>query len=102
MDITRKELSALCNDWADKRQAALDELLESMGAPFVGRTFKQTRVFGSQKKGNQGEYTIEATVTGARHGWEGEIMLVGNFIHPITGKVTETEVHVEDTSYLDD
>jgi hypothetical protein len=29
-------------------------------------------------------------------------MLVGNFIHPITGKVTETEVHVEDTSYLEE
>jgi hypothetical protein len=102
MDITRKELSTLCNDWADKRQAALDELLESMEKPFIGRTFKQTRVFGSQKKGNQGEYTIEATVTGARHGWEGEIMLVGTFIHPITGKVTETDMHVEDDSYLDD
>ena len=67
MDITRKELSALCNDWADRSQAVLDELLESMGAPFIGRTFKQTRVFGSLKKGDQGEHQIEVTVTGARH-----------------------------------
>lgn len=102
MDITRKELSALSNDWADRSQAVLDELLHSMAAPFIGRTFKQTRVFGSLKKGNQGEHQVEATVTGARHGWEGEIMLVGTFIHPITGKVTETDVHVQDDSYLDD
>ena len=102
MDITRKELSALSNDWADRSQAVLDELLHSMAAPFIGRTFKQTRVFGSLKKGNQGEHQVEATVTGARHGWEGEIMLVGTFIHPITGKVTETDMHVEDDSYLDD
>ena len=102
MDITRKELSALCNDWADRSQAVLDELLESMGVPFIGRTFKQTRVLGSLKKGGQGEHQIEVTVTGARHGWEGGIMLVGTFIHPITGKVTETDMHVEDDSYLDD
>ena len=35
MDITRKELSALSNDWADRSQAVLDELLHSMAAPFI-------------------------------------------------------------------
>jgi hypothetical protein len=102
MDITQKELTALCNDWSDARQAVLDDLLIKMAAPFIGRTFKQTKVFGSLKMGTQAEHQVVVTITGAQHAWEGDIKLVGTFTHPITGKVKETEVQVEDTSYLED
>jgi len=102
MDITQKELTALCNDWSDARQAVLDDFLIKMVAPFIGRTFKQTKVFGSLKMGTQAEHQVVVTITGAQHAWEGGIKLVGTFTHPITGKVKETEVQVEDTSYLEE
>ena len=100
MDITQKELSSLCGDWADARQAVLDDLLIKMAAPFIGRTFKQTQVFGTSRMGTRAEHQVEVTIKGAQHDWEGGIKLVGTYTHPITGKAMYIEVQVEDTSYL--
>jgi hypothetical protein len=96
MQITRNEIIALSDTWYAAREAALDKALTEVEAPFIGRRFKQVLTLGSKKAGTWGEYTIEAEVVRASTGWEGDMILVGTYTNPITGKTAMTEVPVDE------
>jgi hypothetical protein len=96
MQITRNEIATLSNTWYAAREAALAKVLTEAAAPFIGRRFKQVLTLGSRKAGTWGEYLVEAEVVRATTDWEGGMILVGAYTHPITGKPTMTEVTVDE------
>jgi len=94
MQITRNEIIALSDTWCAARAAALDKVLTEAAAPFIGRRFTQALTLGSKAAGALGEYLIEAEVVRATTDWEGDMILVGIFTHPFTGKPAALELHV--------
>lgn len=96
MQITRNEIATLSDTWHAAREAALGKALTEAAAPFIGRRFKQFITLGSKKGGTLGQYLVEAEVVRATTDWEGCMILVGAYTHPITGKPAMTEVTVDE------
>jgi hypothetical protein len=94
--ITRNEIIALSDTWCAAREAALDKALTEAAAGFIGRRFEQRLVLGSKKALYNRAYTVEAEVVRAAIGREGVMILIGTYTHPITGRLTETELHVDE------
>ncbi len=88
--INHADLEALQSNFRQRLWAAQDALCEEIVAGFEGRQVLIERKF----KGTDGEFglhEVSMAVTGARIGYDDELVLIGTYAHPVNGRLQETE-----------
>lgn len=92
--ITKGELETVGEQWYDRLLAAQERVVEETVAPLRGRTRKIVRSFKEREGMGVVDIEVEVTITGGRIGYDDELLLVGTYVHPVSGKLVETVVHV--------
>ena len=92
--ITKSELETVGEQWYDRLFAAQDRAVEETVAPLRGRTRKIVRPFKERETAGVVDFEVEVTITGGRIGYDDELILVGTFVHPVSGKLVETFVDI--------
>jgi hypothetical protein len=92
--ITKGELETVGQQWYDRLLAAQERVVEETVAPLRGRTRKIVRSFKEREAAGVVDFEVEVTITGGRIGYDDEFLLVGTLVHPVSGKLVETLIHV--------
>ena len=88
--ISHQDLEPVQSDFRQRLWAAQDALCEEIVAGLEGRQVLIERKF----KGPDGEFglhEVAMAVTGARIGYDDELILIGTYAHPVNGRLQETE-----------
>ena len=89
--ITGTEIDIFVSDTLDEVHNFKIRFLQEQVAPLVGKTLKIERTLKDPISGDKGRHILDATITGARWSYEDSIVFKVTYVHPHTGKVTETE-----------
>jgi hypothetical protein len=90
--ITNDEIDTFTNDTHDTLHNFKIKLLQERVAPLVGKTVQILRFLKDPATGDKVQHDLDATITGAQWTYEDGIDFTVTYIHPYTGKVTETGV----------
>jgi len=88
--ISRQDLEPIQESFRERLWAAQDSICKEIVAGFESRQVLIERKF----KGADGEFVLHevaVAVTGARIGYDGELILIGTYAHPVGGRLQETE-----------
>ena len=88
--ISHQDLEPIQSSFRQRLWAAQEAICNEIVAGFEGRQVLIERKF----KGTDGEFhlhEVAMAVTGARIGYDDELVLIGTYAHPVNGRVQETE-----------
>ena len=89
--ITDAEHDDFFTDTLDDLHNFKIKLLQERVAPLVGKVMLIERTLKDPVSGDKGRHILDATITGAQWTYEDGIKFKVTYVHPHTGKVTETE-----------
>lgn len=88
--ISRRDLEPLVTSFRQRLWAAQESICNEIVAGLEGRQILIER----KLKGADGEYRLHevaVTITSAGIGHDDELVLIGTFINPVSGRIQETE-----------
>lgn len=91
--ISRQDLEPIQSGFRQRLWAVQEALCKEIVAGLEGRQVLIERKF----KGTDGEFALHEVamaVTGARIGYDDELVLIGTYAHPVNGRLVETEIAV--------
>ena len=89
--ITDTEIDTFVSDTHLALHNFRTKILEDQVAPLVGKVMKIERNLKDPATGQFHEVALDATITGARWGYDDDIFFKVTYVHPYTGKTMETE-----------
>jgi hypothetical protein len=89
--INHPDLAHLQEDFQERLYAFQEGLCKEITASLEGRQVLVERNLKNTEGGWE-PFVVTVTVTDARIGYDDEIILVGTYTHPLTGRIIETEV----------
>ena len=89
--ITTIEIDAFITDTQHRLSTFRQQFLKDQVAPMVGQTMKIERTLKDPISGDHHKAVLDATITGARWGYDDDIFFKVTYVHPYTGKTMETE-----------
>ena len=91
--IDPTEHEAILEDFNDRANSMMDQLIEETLVPLRGRTITTIRKFKEPVTGEFKEYTVTVAIVGGHLDYDGRLVLVGSYTHPISGKPAVTPVN---------
>ena len=88
--ISRQDLEPIQESFRERLWAAQDSICKEIVAGLEGRQI----MIGRKFKGTDEEFRLHEvamSVTGARIGYDDELVLIGTYAHPVNGRLQETE-----------
>ena len=89
--ITSGDIDGFITDTHDALHNFKIKLLQERVAPLVGKTVQILRFLKDPETGDKRRHDLAATITGAQWTHDDSIDFTVTYVHPYTGKVTETE-----------
>ena len=91
--IDPTEHETIIESFNDRANSMMDQLIEETLVPLRGRTITTIRKFKEPVTGEFKEYTVTVAIVGGHLDYDGRLVLVGSYTHPISGKPTVTPVN---------
>ena len=91
--ITATEHETILESFNELVNSTMDRLIEETVAPLRGRTVTTIRKFKEPVTGEFKEHTVTVTIEGGHLDYDGELVLVGTYLHPFSGKPVITDVN---------
>ena len=91
--ITPTEHEAILEDFNDRANSMMEQLIEETLVPLRGRTITTIRKFKEPVTGEFKEHTVTVTIEGGHLDYDGGLVLVGTYPHPFSGKPVGTDVN---------
>lgn len=89
--ITNDEIDTFITHTLDDLHNFKIKFLQERVAPLVGKTVEILRFLKDPETGDKRRHDLAATITGAQWTRDDSIDFTVTYVHPYTGKVTETE-----------
>ena len=91
--IDATEHETILESFNELANTTMDRIIEETVAPLRGRTVTTIRKFKEPTTGEFKEHTVTVTIEGGHLDYNGDLVLVGTYPHPFSGKPVITDVN---------
>jgi hypothetical protein len=91
--ITATEHETILESFRELANTTMDRLIEETVAPLRGRTVTTIRKFKEPVTGEFKEHTVTVVIEGGHLDHDGDLVLIGTYPHPFSGKPVITDVN---------
>lgn len=91
--IDTTEHDIIVGTFRERVHDVIDRLLDETVIPLRGRTATTIRKFKEPTTGEFKEHTVIVTIEGGHLDYNGDLVLVGTYIHPFSGKPVITDIN---------
>lgn len=91
--IDTTEHETLVENFRELASSTMERIIEETVAPLRGRTVTAIRKFKEPRTGEFMDHTVTVVIDGGHLDYDGDLVLVGTYPHPFSGKPVITDVN---------